>query len=71
MTSDLLLTLSLAVAVAFLSVAGHRLRAAPSILMLVAGVALAFLPDLPPVTLDPDLVLPLLLLPLLYFSGVA
>ncbi len=71
MTSDLLLALSLAVAIAFLSVAGHRLRAAPSILMLVAGVALAFLPGLPPVTLDPDLVLLLLLPPLLYFSGVS
>jgi CPA1 family monovalent cation:H+ antiporter len=39
--------------------------------MLVAGVALAFLPGLPPVTLDPDLVLLLLLPPLLYFSGVS
>ncbi len=71
MTSPLLLALSLAVAVAFLSVAGHRLRVAPSILMLLAGVALAFLPGLPPVTLDPDFVLLLLLPPLLYFSGVS
>jgi monovalent cation/hydrogen antiporter len=71
MTSPLLLVLSLAVAVASLSVAGHRLRVAPSILMLLAGVALAFLPGLPPVTLDPDFVLLLLLPPLLYFSGVS
>jgi monovalent cation/hydrogen antiporter len=71
MTSPLLLALSLAVAVASLSVVGHRLRVAPSILMLLAGVALAFLPGLPPVTLDPDFVLLLLLPPLLYFSGVS
>jgi Na+/H+ antiporter len=70
MIPDLFLVLSLAVAVAFLSVAARRLRAAPSILMLLAGVALAFVPNLPPVTLKPDLVLLLLLPPLLYYSGV-
>lgn len=71
MTSDFLPALAIALAIAFLSVAGHRLRAAPSILMLLAGVALAFLPGLPPVVLDPDFVLLLLLPPLLYFSGVS
>jgi CPA1 family monovalent cation:H+ antiporter len=38
--------------------------------MLLAGVALAFVPGLPTVTLKPDLVLLLLLPPLLYWSGV-
>ena len=71
MIPDLFVVLSLAIAVAFLSVAARRLRAAPSILMLLAGVALAFVPGLPPVTLKPDLVLLLLLPPLLYFSGVS
>ncbi|HEY3146785.1 MAG TPA: cation:proton antiporter, partial [Dongiaceae bacterium] len=70
MIPDLLVVVSLAVAVAFLSVAARRLRAAPSILMLLAGVALAFVPGLPTVTLKPDLVLLLLLPPLLYYSGV-
>jgi CPA1 family monovalent cation:H+ antiporter len=70
MAPDLLVILSLGIAVAFLSVAARRLRAAPSILMLLAGVALAFVPGLPAVTLKPDLVLLLLLPPLLYWSGV-
>jgi Na+/H+ antiporter len=70
MIPDLLVILSLGIAVAFLSVAARRLRAAPSILMLLAGVALAFVPGLPAVTLKPDLVLLLLLPPLLYWSGV-
>ena len=68
---DLLVILSLGVAVAFLSVAARRLSVPPSILMLLAGVALAFVPGLPPVTLEPDLVLLLLLPPLLYYSGVS
>ena len=70
MIPDLLVILVLAAGVAFLSVAARRLRAAPSILMLAAGVALAFVPGLPTVTLKPDLVLVLLLPPLLYWSGV-
>ena len=70
MIPDLLVILSLGIAVAFLSVGARRLRAAPSILMLVVGVALAFVPGLPAVTLKPDLVLLLLLPPLLYWSGV-
>jgi monovalent cation/hydrogen antiporter len=70
MIPDLLVVLSLAIAVAFLSVAARRLRAAPSILMLLAGAALAFVPGLPTVALKPDLVLVLLLPPLLYYSGV-
>ncbi|HET6622029.1 MAG TPA: Na+/H+ antiporter [Dongiaceae bacterium] len=70
MIPDLLVILSLGLAIAFLSVAARRLRAAPSILMLLAGVALAFVPGLPTITLKPDLVLLLLLPPLLYYSGV-
>lgn len=70
MIPDLLVILSLGLAIAFLSVAARRLRAAPSILMLLAGVALAFVPGLPTIALKPDLVLLLLLPPLLYYSGV-
>src|SRR5262247_71630 len=71
MIPDLRVALVLALAVALLSVVARRLRAAPSILMLLAGVILAFIPGLPPVTLKPDLVLLLLLPPLLYYSGVS
>ena len=70
MIPDLFVILSLGVAVAFLAVAARRLRAAPSILMLLAGVALAFVPNLPPVALKPDLLFLLFLPPLLYNSGV-
>jgi monovalent cation/hydrogen antiporter len=70
MIPDLFVILSLGIAVAFLSVGARRLRAAPSILMLLAGVALAFVPNLPPVALKPDLVFLLFLPPLLYYSGV-
>ncbi|HEX6119339.1 MAG TPA: Na+/H+ antiporter [Dongiaceae bacterium] len=70
MIPDLLVILALGLAIAFLSVVAGRLRAAPSILMLLAGIALAFVPGLPTITLKPDLVLLLLLPPLLYYSGV-
>src|SRR5262245_46256995 len=66
----LLLVLALFVVVAALSVAARRLRVASPILMLVAGAALAFVPGIPSVALNPDLVLLVLLPPLLYSSGV-
>ena len=71
MNATLITVLSLGIAVALLSVAARRLGTASSILMLVAGVVLAFIPGLPTVALDPDLVILLLLPPLLYYSGVS
>lgn len=68
--SILWLVLVLCAVVAALSVAARRLRVASPILMLVAGVVLAFVPGIPTVSLDPDLVMVLLLPPLLYSSGV-
>ncbi len=38
--------------------------------MLIAGMLLALAPGMPPITLDPDLILLVLLPPLLYSSGV-
>jgi monovalent cation/hydrogen antiporter len=68
---DVLLTcLALAISVALLSVAAQRWGLASSILLLVAGAAASFVPAMPQVALDPDVVLLLLLPPLLYFSGV-
>ena len=69
--SVLSLVVILCATVAVLSVAAHRLRVAAPILMLMAGVAIAFVPGIPQVALDPELVLVLLLPPLLYSSGVA
>lgn len=68
--AELLIALILALLVAGLSVAARRLRIASPIVMLVAGCALAFVPNAPPVPIDPELVLLVLLPPLLYYSGV-
>ena len=62
--------LAMFLAVALLSVLARRLHASTPVVMLVAGVALALLPGVPAITLDPDLTLLALLPPLLYFSGV-
>ena len=66
----LTLLLSMFLSVALLSVLARRLHASTPVVMLVAGVALALLPGVPPITLDPDLTLLALLPPLLYYSGV-
>jgi Na+/H+ antiporter len=64
-------TLALALLIAGLSVAARRLRFASPLLMLVVGVVIAYVPHMPALVLDPDLVLLLLLPPLLYNSGVS
>jgi CPA1 family monovalent cation:H+ antiporter len=55
---------------ALTTLVARRLHLPQSILLVVLGAALAYLPGFPGVTLVPDLVLLLLLPPLLYFSGV-
>jgi CPA1 family monovalent cation:H+ antiporter len=64
----ILLLLAVLVVVAVLA---RRLRTAPSILLVVAGVALAVLPGLPRIVLAPELVLYGILPPLIYSAGVA
>src|SRR4030095_10008339 len=64
------MALVLAMLIAALSVAAKKLHAAPPMIMLVAGVGLAFLPGAPEVSLHPDMVLLLLLPPLLSSAGV-
>jgi monovalent cation/hydrogen antiporter len=64
----LLLLLAMLVVVAL---AARRLRTAPSVLLVIAGVALAFLPGLPRIELAPELVLLGMLPPLIYSAGVA
>ena len=49
----------------------QRLKTAPSILLVIAGIALALIPGLPPVELAPELVLLVLLPPLIYSAGVS
>ncbi|KAB7646317.1 Na+/H+ antiporter [Polymorphobacter fuscus] len=50
--------------------ASQRLRIPNSILLLLVGVLLSFLPFMPQVVIDPELVLMLALPPLIYTSGV-
>src|SRR5688572_24923228 len=56
---------------AAVAVIAKRLNIAPSILLVVAGVWIALIPGLPPITLAPELVLLVLLPPLIYSAGVA
>ncbi|MFL9825837.1 Na+/H+ antiporter [Rhodoplanes sp. SY1] len=63
-----LLLLAVLVAVAVLA---RRLNVAPSIILVIAGVALAFVPGLPVIELAPEFVLLVVLPPLIYLAGVA
>jgi Na+/H+ antiporter len=49
----------------------RRINVAPAILLLLAGVALAFVPGMPTVELPPELVLLVVLPPLIYSASVA
>jgi CPA1 family monovalent cation:H+ antiporter len=56
---------------AAVAVAAKRLNVAPTILLVVAGIGIAFIPGLPKVTLAPEVVLLVILPPLIYSAGVA
>jgi monovalent cation/hydrogen antiporter len=49
----------------------RRIDVAPAIVLLVAGIALAFVPHMPPLELPPELVLLVVLPPLIYSASVA
>jgi len=63
-----LLMLAVLAAVAVLA---KRLRTAPSILLVVAGIGMAVVPGLPSIVLAPELVLLVILPPLIYSAGVS
>src|SRR5579862_9598922 len=65
-----ILVLLLAV-VAAIAVLARRLKVPPAILLVLAGMVLALVPNLPAVELAPELVLLLVLPPLVYSSAVA
>jgi Na+/H+ antiporter len=64
----LLLLLAVLVAAALIA---RRLNTAPSIVLVIAGVALALIPGLPRIELAPELVLLVILPPLIYAAGVS
>src|SRR5271170_5671673 len=53
------------------AIVARRLKTAPSVLLVVAGIALAVIPGLPRIELAPELVLLGILPPLLYSAGVS
>src|SRR5665213_1094175 len=56
---------------AAVAVAAKRLKISPSILLVVAGIGMALIPNLPKIELAPELVLLVILPPLIYSAGVA
>ncbi len=70
MVANILLCFGLIAITAACAVGSRRLGVPHSILLVVVGLALAFIPGLPLVLLDPGLVMLLFLPPLLYAAGV-
>jgi Na+/H+ antiporter len=56
---------------ATVAIVARRLNVAPSILLVIAGIGIAFVPGLPKVELAPEVVLLVILPPLIYSAGVA
>ena len=71
MTATLKIVMFLVAVLVLVAVVAQRLKTAPSILLVVAGIALALIPGLPPIELAPELVLLVLLPPLIYSAGVS
>jgi Na+/H+ antiporter len=71
MTATVQTVLFMLAVLAAVAVAAKRLNIAPSILLVVAGIGMAFIPGLPKVELAPELVLLVILPPLIYSAGVA
>src|SRR5882672_4245629 len=71
MTSTIQTLLLLIAVLVVVAVVARRLKTAPSILLVIAGILLALTPGLPRIELAPELVLLGMLPPLVYSAGVA
>ncbi len=71
MTATVQTLLFMLAVLAAVAVVAKRLNIAPSILLVVAGIGVAFVPGLPKVELAPEVVLLVILPPLIYSAGVA
>ena len=71
MTTTIETLLLLLAVLVIVAIVARRLNTAPSILLVIAGIALALAPDLPRIELAPELVLLGILPPLIYSAGVA
>ena len=71
MTATIQTMLLLLAVLVVVAIVARRLNTAPSILLVIAGIALALAPGLPRIELAPELVLLGILPPLIYSAGVA
>ncbi|HYY38162.1 MAG TPA: Na+/H+ antiporter [Xanthobacteraceae bacterium] len=71
MTATIQTLLLLIAVLVVVAIVARRFNTAPSILLVIAGIALAFIPGLPRIELAPELVLLGILPPLIYSAGVA
>jgi CPA1 family monovalent cation:H+ antiporter len=71
MAATIELFIVLLAAISAASVVALRLEIPPAIMLVIAGVALALVPGLPPVKLNPEFVLLFVLPPIIYSSAVA
>src|SRR5438445_5033413 len=71
MTDTIQVLLVLLAVLAAAALIARRLHTAPSIVLVVVGVALALIPGLPRIELAPELVLLVILPPLIYSAGVS
>jgi len=69
--ADFLIFLILVAVLAATAILARRIDVAPAILLLLAGIALAYVPGMPSLELPPELVLLLVLPPLIYSASVA
>jgi Na+/H+ antiporter len=69
--ANFLIFLILVAVLAATAILARRIDVAPAILLLLAGVALAYVPGMPSLELPPELVLLLVLPPLIYSASVA
>ncbi|MEW6436152.1 MAG: Na+/H+ antiporter [Pseudomonadota bacterium] len=70
MSHAALITFALVALTAIGAIMARRLRMPSSIFLVIFGIAASFLPDLPRIPIQPDIVLQVLLPPLLYIAGV-
>jgi CPA1 family monovalent cation:H+ antiporter len=71
MTATIQTILFLLAVLVVVAVVARRLKTAPSVLLVVAGIVVALIPGLPRIELAPELVLLGILPPLIYSAGVA
>ncbi len=71
MTAIMQTLLFMLAVLAAVAVLARRLNVAPSILLVIAGIAMALMPGLPKVSLAPEVVLLVILPPLIYSAGVS